>query len=144
MQSIRKPHRARAAIVACTCAGLLAGGAASAVAAPSAAPHTAQGATMSSSPSSTASITLLVVPSIAPSGDTVAMNGMTTGLKAGDQLTVQIQGSNGQWKPLDNAKTTVNSTGRYNVTAKLTTKGTTKVRVVHGSTTSPAVTVTVT
>ncbi|WP_255955694.1 hypothetical protein [Streptomyces odontomachi] len=146
MQSTRKPFRVRTALVACTCAGLLAGGAGAAFATPAAASHAPQGTTTQSpspSPTAAASITLLVVPSTATAGDTVVMTGQTKGLNPGDELTVEMQGSNGQWKPLDNVKTTVNHDGRYNATAKLTTKGTVKVRVVHGSTASTPVSVTV-
>lgn len=144
MESIKKPLRARTALVACTCVGLLAGGAGAAYATPSAAPRAPQGTTTQSpSPSPTVSITLLVVPSTATAGDTVVMTGATRGLKAGDKLTMQIQDSSGTWKPLDNVQTTVNHDGRYNAVAKLTTKGTVKVRAMHGSTVSQPVTVTV-
>jgi hypothetical protein len=147
MQSIKKLLRVRSGLVACACVGLLAGGAGAASAAPGVASHSPQAvatATPSPSPTAKATITAHAHPTSVKSGGTVIITGSAPGLKAGDTLTVQRMNSNGTFSNLDHVTTTVKSNHTYSVHTTMTTKGTEKLRVIHGSTHSTPVTVTVT
>lgn len=139
MQSIRKPHRVRTGIIACACAGLLAGGAGAAFAAPSGAPGAAQTAPAAPSSTGKASITLHATRTTVKAGQAITLTGMAKGLKAGEKLMLEHKGSDGKWTPLNNINTTVKSHGAYTLHLTAKTKGTQVLRVTHGSIASPAV-----
>ncbi|WEO97549.1 hypothetical protein A6P39_027985 [Streptomyces sp. FXJ1.172] len=93
-----------------------------------------------------ASITLTAKPTSVKAGNTVLFSGRTTGLKVGSPLVLQHE-KNGKWVPLM-ATGKVKTGSSYAISAKLSTKGTEKLRVASASKSgkvySPTVTVTVT
>lgn len=137
MNTTRKSLRLRAGIVGGCCAALLAGGAGAAIAAPSAAPQAAPAA-------ATASITAHVTPSTVKAGQRVTLSGNAHGIKVGSILTVDHLNSSGKWAALDHVQTKVVQPDIYKVHVKLSDKGKQELRVVHNTTMSPIVHVTVT
>ncbi|WP_043266909.1 hypothetical protein [Streptomyces sp. CT34] len=143
MGSTKKSYRLRTAAIGAACAALLAGGAGTAVAAPSALPghHSAIAITATTAKPKKESISIKASAKSIKAGQSVTLSGRTKNIPTGTKLTVQHL-NKGKWTTL-HASTKTKHGGNYSTKVKLSKKGTEKLRVAHGKTVSPTVTVTV-